>query len=201
MPLAPPFPLARAVLLAWAALVASGSIALAQGAAPCDTLLVQAEERYVERDFAEAEGFLRTCLDQADPSEEQAIRAFRLLALVFLRQDALTEAREAVVRLLGTSFAYEPDPVQDPPAYVALVGSVKEQLRVEGVAATDSLPALGGPVVETEERSGGGVVRWLLLGGGAVAAGLVAVLLSGGDGGPSGPTGSSPLPPPPSLPR
>lgn len=214
---APLAPWLRAVLCGvgvWAAAPA----ALAQ-APPCDSLLASAEERYVGRAFAEAEGLARACLAEPGHSEAEALRAYRLLALVFLRQDDLPEARQAVVRLLGVSFAYEPDPVQDPPAYVALVASVKEQLHV-AQAVPDSaraVPPVAEPEVEIvrrpvpEESEGpeparvaarprSGLTRWLLIGGGVLAAGTLGVLLLGGDSG-SAPPGGAPLPPPPAFPR
>ena len=185
----------------------------AQEAPACDTLLAEAEELYVGRNFSEAESRVRACLRAPDLADEYALQAFRLLALVFLRQDDLPEARQAVVRLLGVSFAYEPDPVQDPPAYVALVASVKEQLQVEGIAA-DSARALTEPGILIVDRAPPedeaspapvrrerGIGRWLLLGGGVVAASLVAVLLTSGGDGASPPPGTQPLPPPPSFPR
>lgn len=201
--------------------------ALAQEPAPCEDLLRTADEQYVQREYAEAETLVRACLAQGDVEDAQALQAYRLLTLIFLRQDDLPEARQAVVRMLGVSYEYDPDPVQDPPAYVALVASVKEQLRVSGapVAADSSriapvVPEAGVPdpavqIVQanpepTEEdgeageqeapRSRNGIVKWLLVGGGAVVAGVAAVLLTSG-GSSSAPPGDTPLPLPPAFPR
>ncbi len=129
----------------------------AQPPPPCEPLLAAAEARYVNREFAEAETLVRACLAQPE-SDEEALHAYRLLALVFIRQDDLSEAKQAILRLLGVSFEYEPDPVQDPPAYVALVTSIKEQLRIEeerlpppdSARATPPAPAVVEPEPEPE---------------------------------------------------
>ena len=121
------------------ALWGMGSSALAQESAQCDSLLEEAEQQYVSLAFVEAENFVRDCLALSDVEDEEALKAYRLLALVNLRQDDLSEAKEAVLRLLGISFDYTPDAVQDPPAYVALVTSVKDQLRVARSSPTDSV--------------------------------------------------------------
>ncbi|MDX1531464.1 MAG: hypothetical protein R3362_08050 [Rhodothermales bacterium] len=200
--------------------VASGSAAaVAQPASPCSSLLTAAEAQYVDREFADAEAFVRSCLAQPDVGDEEAVQAHRLLALIALRQDDLPGAREAALRLLALSFDYEPDPVQDPPAYVALVASVKEQLRVAQVqgrgteAAGGVLGTPGGdPEADAESEGTGpaaeprpprkrsGLTKWLLIGSGVVAAGVAAVLISSG-GTSSPPTGGDPLPPPPAFPR
>ncbi len=114
------------LLALWAA-----APALAQPASPCVATLEVAQANYVNQEFAQAEALLRECLNRPDMDDQTAIAVHRLLTLVYLRQDDLAEARQSVVRLLGVSFEYEPDPVEDPPAYVALVESIKEQLRVE----------------------------------------------------------------------
>lgn len=126
----------------------------------CAALLGAAHDAYVDRAFADAEALARRCLDTPETEAEAALRAYRLLALVHLQRGELAEAKLAVVRLLATSFDYEPDPVLDPPAYVALVTSVKEQLRVEappevrpdtmGTAQPDSIAVAQPDTVATE---------------------------------------------------
>lgn len=106
-------------------------LASAQAPPPCDPLLAAAEGRYVKREFAEAETLVRACLAQNERSDEAAVLAYRLLALIALRQDDLPEAKRAVLQIVGVSFEYEPDPVQDPPSFVALVKTIKGQLRKE----------------------------------------------------------------------
>lgn len=198
---------------------------LAQGTPTCEPLLAEAEAHYVSLEFKEAERLVRTCLTETAAQEGEAQQAYRLLALVKLRQDDLPEAKQAVLRLLSISFDYEPDAVQDPPAYVALVTSVKDQLRVAQSADPDS-SATARPPREAEPetppeiliaqsnspedapppdvrvpvRENNGTRRWLMIGGGALAVGLAAVLLTSG-GSPSTSPGGAALPPPPGFPR
>ncbi len=107
--------------------------ASAQVTAPADSCVValaEARERYVRQEFASVEALVGTCVAWPGASAAQAQQAYRLLALSFIRQDLIREAQTTVVKLLGVAYDYEPDPVQDPPVYVALVASVKAQVRV-----------------------------------------------------------------------
>lgn len=214
-------------LVAWVAVAIPA--AWAQAPQPCDSLLTAAEERYIQREFTDAESLVRACLSQPDLDAAEALQAHRQLVLIFLRQDDLTEAKQAVLRLLGISFEYAPDTVRDPPAYVALVESIKEQLQVERASAPadsahveppvaqapppepesdveivqtdpDSLEDPAPSVEQPPERDRKGIVRWLLIGGGALAAGVAAVMLTSG-GSSSSPSGGDPFPPPPAFPR
>lgn len=205
----------------------SATPAHSQSPPSCDELLAEAEERYVARAFSEAEELIRLCLALPEQSRDTVVRAHRLQALVFLRQDDLPEAREAVLRLLSIAFDYHPDPVQDPPAYVALVTTVRDQLTVtrepfvrpdlavlpptqpaDQIDEDDIRILLDGreppeEVVPTEQvfapAARTGLTRWLLIGGGVVAAGVAGVLLTGGSSAP--PPSGAPLPTPPPLPR
>jgi len=201
--------------------------AQAQAPSPCDPLLSTAEERYIQREFVEAEALVRACLAQTERTTAEAVQSYRLLALIALRQDNERGAEQAARQLLAALPGYTPDPVQDPPAYVNLITTVDEQLRAEGanppadsigVVPPVSQAADAEPEIEivridpdppedpipTAERAtrgeGSGITRWLLIGGGVIAAGVAAVLLASG-GSSSPPSGGAPLPPPPPFPR
>lgn len=201
---------------------AASPVALAQAPSSCEPLLSTAEERYIQRAFTEAEALARACLAQADRSDAEAVRSYRLLALIALRQEDLPGAERAVRNLLDISPDYTADPVQDPPAYVDLVTVVEGRMQAEpAVTPADSLVVPPAPTAEPEveivradpdepedpiptaerppanERTG--LTRWLLIGGGVVAASLAAVLLTSG-GSSSPPSGGTPLPPPPPFP-
>ena len=96
----------------------------------CTEALDVAAARYVAQDYASVEPLVNNCiyLDETRPPE--LIRAYRLLALAFIRQDMLAEAQTTIVKLLGVDYEYQPDVVQDPPVYVSLVSAVKDQLHV-----------------------------------------------------------------------
>jgi hypothetical protein len=190
--------------------------AFGQALSTCEPLLAEAEERYTDREYTEAEDLLRACLAQSELAVDEALRAYRLLALVFLRQDDVSEAKQAVLRLLGVSFSYEADPVQDPPVYVALVTSVKDQLRIDrdppadGTGVDEPEVRVAQITPEPQEEAApaeeqvspqarNGFTRWLLIGGGVVVASVAGVLLTGGGSGDA--SGGTPLPLPPSFPR
>ena len=201
-----------------AGLCGMGTPAQAQASFSCEQQLDAAEERYVEGAFDDSETLVRECLMETDLSAADAVAAYRLLTLISLRKDDVPQAKQAAIRLLGVSFTYAPDPVNDPPAYVALVNSVKDQLRVEQVvtAPPDSSAVLQPgdiQIVRTEPEENAppanvtvpvarqsGLTKWLMIGGGVVAASLTAALLTSG-GSSSSPGGGDPLPPPPGFPR
>lgn len=208
--------------------VAGSPSVLAQAPASCEPLLSTAEERYIQREFAEAEALVRACLAQPERLDAESVASYRLLALIALRQEDLRSAERAVQQLLAVVPDYGPDPVQDPPAYVDLVSVVKERFenapppaQADSIRAVPPIPreevAEADPDIEimrtdpdspedpipTAERAPArersGITRWLLIGGGVIAAGVAAVLLASG-GSSSPPSGGTPLPPPPPFP-
>lgn len=220
-----PFFLRLVAVLCFGALAVSASVEVhAQATPTCAPILSAADERYIQREFNEAEALARACLAQAQLSREEAAQAYRLLALIALRQDDFSGAETAVAQLLTVAPEYAPDSVQDPPSYVDLIVVVKERiltdpafppedlvratLRPFGPAEPPVAIVQPDPVDEVEpvvaaqppapERRG--ITRWLLVGGGVVVTGLVAVLLASG-GSSSSPSGGTPLPPPPPFPR
>lgn len=111
------------MLAAWA-----GPRAEAQ-AVPCDQALAEAEEHYQVSDFEATEDLVLACMDGA--ARADVLRGHRLLALALIRQGRMTEAQLAVLRILAVDYGYQPDVEIDPPFYVALVSTVRDQLRVE----------------------------------------------------------------------
>ena len=97
---------------------------------PCAAALAEAERLYQEQDYAGVEPAVSTCIDSAGAGPDDVQESYRLLALSLIRQGQFPEARLTVVRMLGANYDYRPDPVYDPPSYVALVAAVKDQLRV-----------------------------------------------------------------------
>lgn len=96
----------------------------------CRVLLTEAQMRYVDQDYIAVESLVLTCAYHPAALPAHLLEGYRLMTLAFIRQDLLHEAQTTVLKLLAVDFQYEPDPVQDPPFYVALVGSVKDQLQV-----------------------------------------------------------------------
>ena len=167
------------LLIGLVAFLSVGRPAGAQSTLPdaCDAGLADATALYEARDFAAVEPLVIECVYHPDASPEAMQRGYRLLALAFVKQDLLAEARLAIVKILGVDVGYEADPIQDPPTYVALVGTVKDQLLVStppspglapervvvnvNSASTEALqalngigPVLAGRIVDYRERYG-----------------------------------------------
>lgn len=166
----------------------------------CRRALDGAEQQYQNRDYADAIQLVSACLNQDDVPDALAVRSYRLLALCYVRQDALDEARLAVLNLLGIDPDFEPDPINDPPPFTSLVAVVKREIaareaRAEAAPPDDASPARPTPFFR---RTG----TWLVIGGGLLVGGALSLvsLSGGGDGNGDGPTPSprpSDLPPPP----
>lgn len=156
----------------------------------CSKALVAAEDQYVNAEYEEARRTVSACLNQSEVPREQAVAAYRLLALINLKQDELERARSAIVNILGLDPNYEADPVESPPAYVSLVAIVRRDLETtrtaEGEADSTRTPFL-------KRRS-----TWIAMGSILVGSGVATVLAldsGGGGGGEDVPPGSLPLPP------
>ena len=120
-------PLVR-LLSAVAALALWAPLASAQ---TCPEALAEAEARYVEGTFGGVIARLDPCLDDTPRS----IPARRLIVLTYLRLGEINEAKLALLDILAIQPTYQPDPVQDPPAYRSLVQVVREQLTTPEEAA------------------------------------------------------------------
>ncbi len=101
---------------------------LAQNVGQCEEEINRAEEHYRDGEFEEAELLLLPCLDEAMMSDELAVRGYRILAQSQLQTGNIAGARRAVLRVFARDPDYRTDPVQDPPAYQALVETVRQQL-------------------------------------------------------------------------
>ncbi|WP_420456180.1 ComEA family DNA-binding protein [Rubrivirga sp.] len=153
----PPRPLALigALLLGLAA--APGLDAQPSADPRCRDALASAEQRYTEQAYDAVEALVRECVSQPTAAADDLVEAHRLLALAFIKQDLMTEAQGAVIKLLSADFSYEPDRLLDLPLYVALVDVVKDQLsvavlpraRVERPLAVADAPASVLPVQAT----------------------------------------------------
>ena len=110
--------------------------AAAQPETACSIELSAAEQRYQNGAFGEAIRLISECLDQARVSPEQAVRAYRMLALAHLKRDELTAARSAIINLLGAQPEYTPDPVDEPPVFVSMVSLVRRELHLDSSAVS-----------------------------------------------------------------
>lgn len=138
---------AVACAVTWAATAWAQTPAAA--ADPCAAPLAEAQQQYVDGAYAEVEPLVLACVDLPEATPAQREAGYRLLALSFVRQDLLHDAQMTVLKLLGVNHAYAPDLVQDPPFFVALVTSIKQQLRV---ASSRTTPAAALPAPAPGER-------------------------------------------------
>ena len=169
------------------------SMAFAQG--KCTQELNDAEEKYNTGRFDEAIESITKCLNKSGITEDEKMRAYRLLGLAYIAKDYLEDAKTAVQKLLDMVPNYVSDPVQDPPPFTKMVEEVKEQKLTQ---KKEPVPRVT-QVTEPEEQKGGSK-KWYYIGGGVLAAGvLVGIIASGGgDGNGNGPAEA--LPGPPSIP-
>lgn len=120
--------LLRSLCLAVLLLLAA-TPALAQLGVPCDELLAEAQERYEARQFEAAATAAQACAARSGLPPETAVRAYRLIALASLRLEAIPDAEAAIQSLLRVDPTYEPDPIADPPLYVAFVEGAKARFQ------------------------------------------------------------------------
>jgi hypothetical protein len=173
----------------------------AQKSVVCERALDAADDQYLDAEYEEALRLVSACLNQSDIPDEQAVSAYRLLALIHLKQDELESARAAVVNLLGIEPTYEADPVNSPPAYVSLVSIVQRDLQrtaeEQAATAASSEPARTPFFRRTS--------TWITMGGILVGSGVATYFVmegggTSGGGGTPPPSGPGPLPVPPGAP-
>jgi len=172
--------------------------AAAQTQEDCQAKLPQAEVAFTDARFDDAIKLLTDCLDKGgftDSADKQ--RAYRLLGLAYLAKDYIEQAKSAINKLLDLMPVYEPDPDQDPPAFIQIFETVKrERERLQSGAQPPPKE------VKPEKERKGGSGKWFLIGGGVIVLGAGAALALGGGGGDGGPVipPPNPLPDPPPLP-
>jgi hypothetical protein len=181
------------------------SPAQAQGQSVCSKNLADAEQRYNTGRFDDAIGLITECLGKRGISEEEKMKAYRLLGLSYIAKDYLEDAKTAVKKLLDMVPNYQSDPVQDPPPFTKLVEEVKEQQKPQ---EKPQQPAVKEPVkkqpdeltklTQTESKKKSNK-KWYFIGGGVLAAGAIVAIVAS-SGGDNGPTTPSALPGPPTLP-
>lgn len=169
------------------------SMAFAQG--KCAQELNDAEEKYNTGRFDEAIESITKCLNKSGITEDEKMRAYRLLGLAYIAKDYLEDAKTAVQKLLDMVPNYVSDPVQDPPPFTKMVEEVKEQKQTQKKEPAPRITQ----VTEPEEEKGGSK-KWYYIGGGVLAAGVIVGIIAstGGDGNGNGPAEA--LPGPPSVP-
>jgi len=157
---------------AWlASMLMVNILAIASGYAQskCQAELAAAESRYKAGRFDEAIATVGRCLTKSNVTELERKAAYKLLGKAYLAKDQRYEAKIAIKRLLELAPGFEPDPVQDPLAFIIMVEEVKqEQGKPKAETPTTPFP---------REEKKGGSKKWLFIGGGVAVAGGVAAFL------------------------
>jgi hypothetical protein len=91
-----------------------------------DEAIESAQRRYASGELDEPAYLLSHSLDNA--TDEQVISYYRLITLSYLASNNRSGATDLVMRLLQRVPGYQPDPVSDPPAFVAFVTEIRQQL-------------------------------------------------------------------------
>ena len=185
-------------------LICGNSLVIAQSQEVCTKQLAQAENDYNRGRFDEAINMITECLGKSGMTEQERMRAYRLLGLAYLAKDYLEDARSAVRKLLDMVPNYESDPVQDPPPFTKLIEEVKqeqpektEKKMAEEQKQKDEILVSPKLTEEVEAERAGGSKKWYFIGGGIVVAGgvVAALLLSGNGNGNDIREASFPMPP------
>jgi hypothetical protein len=112
----------------------------------CQAALERAEDQYDVSDYSGVIRLLAPCASLIP--EERRVRAYKLLALAYLKIDERNSAKANVKDLLELKPKFNPDPNQDPREFVDLVNEAKQERPKSK--------------------------KWLWIGGGGVVAGAVA---------------------------
>jgi len=181
----------------------------------CQQELGQANAMYSTGRFDEAISRIDACLEKEGLTDMERRTAYRLKGLCFIGKGIEVDAKTSVRRLMELFPNYQPDPIQDPPDFVAMVNEVRaeinrdlaaEETQVDEVPPSDEAPPVTQPsddpvqepVAEVAKKKKRGSGRFLLIGAGVAAVAAGAVLLtSGGDGGGGGGGGVEISEPPP----
>jgi hypothetical protein len=164
--------------------------ALAQMKDDCVAKLKDAEQRFYNGDFDTSIALVKECLGKADFPDAKKKDAYELLAQNYLAKSYLSEARNAIRKLLTLIPDYTPP--KDSPELTAEVESVKKEMS--DAKKTEVAP----PAQQQAVDEGGFPQTWHYIVGGAVVGGVAALLLlkKSEDESPA----AVPLPDPPRIP-
>lgn len=153
----------------------SASFAEVQSQESCKKELIDAENNYRDGRFDEAIKILVGCLTKRDAKEHEKALAYKLLGKVYLSKNYLSQAREAINKMLDVNPDIVLDRQQEPPPLIALFEEVKKEREKEK-------PPVGFKTIEEKRQGSSKKWLWIGVGGGVVAVGVIAFLASGGNG-------------------
>jgi len=136
----------------------------------CQKILDQAQQLYYEGKFTESVNLIKSCLTSEGITKDQRIQAYKILSQVALARGNEDQANEIIRQILKLDPDYLPTIEQEPPKFVELVATVRQQ----------------GKVIEKESGENNkifGLSKWVFYPGAAVVAGVGAYFIINGDDG------------------
>lgn len=127
----------------------------------CQQELASAETAYTQGNFDETIRQVDLCLNKNDIAEADRRLGFRLKGLSYIGKGLESDAREAVRRLIELVPNFRADPIQDPPAFAAMIEEVRQtNTGNEGLEVASPSPPLQKPVQESKNRRESFYTNW-----------------------------------------
>ena len=150
----------------------------------CQQLLDTAEEYYFEDNMDRAIELVLECLSQPGVKDNLRVRAYTILARIYLVREEPAKTKEMIRKILGLDPSYQPTIEQETPRYVSLVHEVRKTWQ---------------PSVEDDTILG--LSPWVWVGAGVAATtAIVVIVVSGSSSDTQGPAAKA-LPKPPDFPE
>ncbi len=139
----------------------------------CTDAVTEVQSLYEVGRTSEMIVLLNSCLPDSIPEEVEKIQAYKFLSLAYIAEDFLSEAKDAVEKMLDINENLEPDHATDPSQFIEFVTDAKK--------------------IRSQKKSK--KKRWLYIGGGTVLAGVVTAAIVYAAGGSDGKAVRLPDPP------
>ena len=103
----------------------------------CADLLTRAEQNYFEGRFDETISLVKSCLSQGNPDQSSLFRAYKILAQAYLAKNNPEAANKIVSKILEINPDYNPTIETDPPPFVELVNSIRQEKLQKEIAGQE----------------------------------------------------------------
>ncbi|GEM_PF-2029349 len=161
----------------------------AQDTQTCVSQLNQAEDDYYNGAFDASIRIIKECLKKATLKKEERIKAYTILARIFMAKNKKEGAKKIIRKILNLDPGYRPTIEQERPAYVNLVAEERKTLRVTAAASNKKKA-----VAHKNNKKW----YWYSAGG---AAGIAIIAIIAGGQSKHKPGNNSTLPQPPGFPK
>lgn len=118
----------------------------------CEQELARAEEAYSQGNFDETIRQVDLCLNRENIAAADRRLGFRLKGLSYIGKGLEADAREAVRRLIELVPNFRADPIQDPPAFAALIEEVRQAPAADNEALAQVTTAAPPPSTRVDEN-------------------------------------------------